>query len=97
MSRSSKKGPFIDPKLMKKVLKAKEEGSAKPIKTWSRASQISPEMVGLTIAVHNGKVHVPVKIEEAMVGHRLGEFAPTRIFKKHGSKGVKATSSEGRV
>jgi len=97
MARSSKKGPFIDPKLMKKVLKAKEVGSTEPIKTWSRASQIPPEMVGLTIAVYNGKVHVPVKVEEAMVGHRLGEFSPTRIFKKHGRKGVSVSASEGRV
>lgn len=97
MTRSSKKGPFIDPKLMKKVLKAKETGKTEPIKTWSRASQIPPEMVGLTIAVYNGKVHVPVKIEEAMVGHRLGEFAPTRIFRKHGRKGVRVSASEGRV
>jgi len=97
MARSSKKGPFIDPKLVKKVLKAKETGKTEPIKTWSRASQISPEMVGLTIAVYNGKVHVPVKVEEAMVGHRLGEFAPTRIFKKHGRKGVRVSASEGRV
>lgn len=97
MSRSSKKGPFIDPKLMEKVLRVKKEGKTEPIKTWSRASQVSPEMVGLTIAVHNGKVHVPVKIEEAMVGRRLGEFAPTRIFKKHGRKGVKVTASEGRL
>lgn len=97
MARSSKKGPFIDQKLVKKVLKAKEKGSTEPIKTWSRASQISPEMVGLTIAVYNGKVHIPVKIEEAMVGHRLGEFAPTRIFKKHGRKGVRVSASEGRV
>ncbi len=97
MSRSSKKGPFIDPKLMKKVLKSKETGSTEPIRTWSRDSQVSPEMVGLTIAVYNGKTHVPVKIVEAMVGHRLGEFSPTRIFRKHGVKGVKATLSEGRV
>lgn len=97
MGRSSKKGPFIDPKLMKKVLKAKETGSTEPIKTWSRDSQVSPEMVGLTIAVYNGKVHVPVKIAEAMVGHRLGEFSPTRIFRKHGAKGIKASVSEGRV
>ncbi|GMR19102.1 MAG: 30S ribosomal protein S19 [Patescibacteria group bacterium] len=82
---------------MKKVLKAKEAGDAKPIKTWSRASQVSPEMVGLTIAVHNGRIHIPVKIAEAMVGHRLGEFASTRVFRKHGTKGVKASSSEGRV
>jgi small subunit ribosomal protein S19 len=97
MVRSSKKGPFIDPKLMKKVLKAKEIGSTEPIKTWSRASQIPPEMVGLTIAVHNGKTHVPVKIVEAMVGYRLGEFAPTRTFRKHGTKGIGVSSSEGRV
>lgn len=97
MARSSKKGPFVDPKLLKKVLKAKEKGSTEPIKTWSRASQISPEMVGLTIAVYNGKVHVPVKISEAMVGHRLGEFSPTRTFRKHGRKGLRASSSEGRV
>lgn len=97
MSRSSKKGPFIDPKLLKKVKKAREAGSAEPIRTWSRGSQVSPEMVGLVIAVHNGKTHVPVKIGEAMVGHRLGEFAPTRTFRKHGKKGVKASVSEGRV
>ena len=97
MSRSSKKGPFIDPKLVKKVQVAKAAGSGEPIKTWSRDSQVSPEMVGLTIAVHNGKTHVPVKIVEAMIGHRLGEFAPTRTFRRHGAKGVKATLSEGRV
>ena len=97
MARSSKKGPFIDPKLLKKVLRAKESGGAEPIKTWSRDSQISPEMVGLTIAVYNGKVHVPVKIAEAMVGHKLGEFAPSRIFRKHGRKGLKVSVSEGRV
>jgi small subunit ribosomal protein S19 len=97
MSRSNKKGPFIEPKLMKKVLRAKESGSNEPIRTWSRASQVSPEMVGLTIAVYNGKEHIPVKIVEAMVGHRLGEFSPTRIFRKHGAKGIKATLSEGRV
>ena len=97
MSRSSKKGPFIDPKLMKKVLRAKETNSTEPIRTWSRASQVSPEMVGLTIAVHNGKEHIPVKIAEAMVGHRLGEFSPTRTFHKHGAKGIKSSVSEGRV
>uniref|UniRef100_A0A831YQ38 Small ribosomal subunit protein uS19 n=1 Tax=candidate division WWE3 bacterium TaxID=2053526 RepID=A0A831YQ38_UNCKA len=97
MSRSSKKGPFIDPKLMKKVLEAKAANRTEPIKTWSRSSQISPEMVGLTIAVYNGKEHIPVKIVEAMVGHRLGEFSPTRVFRKHGAKGIKATLSEGRV
>ena len=97
MARSSKKGPFIDPKLLKKVKRAKETGDTTPIKTWSRASQVFPEMVGLTIAVHNGKTHVPVKIVEAMVGHLLGEFSPTRTFRKHGSKGVASSSSEGRI
>ncbi len=86
MSRSLKKGIFVDPKLLKKVKKAKETGDKKPIKTWSRASTITPEMVGLTIAVHNGKEHIPVFIVENMVGHKLGEFAPTRKFIKHGGK-----------
>lgn len=86
MARSAKKGPYVHPKLLKKVLKAKR-GELNEIITWSRASMITPEMVGLTIKVHNGKMHVPVQIVEAMVGHRLGEFAPTRIFKAHG--GVK--------
>jgi len=86
MARSLKKGPFIDEKLLKKVLKAKQNGDNKPIKTWSRRSSVSPEMVGLTIAVHNGKDHVEVLISEAMVGHKLGEFAPTRIFRGHSSK-----------
>jgi small subunit ribosomal protein S19 len=97
MSRSLKKGPYIDEKLLTKVQKAKEAGSREPIKTWARASSISPEMVGLTIAVHNGKTHIPVFITETMVGHKLGEFSPTRIFRKHSKKGVRATLSEGRV
>ena len=84
MSRSLKKGPFIDEKLMKKVQKQKETGDRSVIKTWARASQISPEMVGHTIGVHNGRVHVSVFIVEGMVGHRLGEFAPTRTFRGHG-------------
>ena len=88
MSRSLKKGPFIDPKLFKKVRLAKEFGSRKAIKTWSRSSMIDPEFVGLTFAVHNGKKHIPVFITESMVGYRLGEFAPTRIFRQHG--GIKA-------
>jgi len=88
MGRSKKKGPFVDPKLLKKVLKAKETGDRKPIKTWSRSSMILPEFVGLTIAVHDGRKHVPIFITESMVGHRLGEFAPTRKFIQHG--GVKA-------
>lgn len=85
MARSRKKGPFLDPKLIKKVQKAKESGDRNPIKTWARNSQISPEMVGLTISVHNGKTFVPVFISEAMVGHKLGEFSPTRKFLTHGS------------
>ena len=97
MSRSAKKGPYIDPKLLRKIRKAKETGSKEPIKTWARGSDISPEMVGLTIAVHDGRKHVPVFVTEAMVGHKLGEFAPTRTFRKHGKKGVKASLSEGRV
>jgi len=81
--RSLKKGPFIDHHLMIKVEKAVEENNRRPIKTWSRRSTIFPEMVGLTIAVHNGRQHVPVLINENMVGHKLGEFALTRTFKGH--------------
>jgi small subunit ribosomal protein S19 len=81
--RSLKKGPFIDLHLMKKVEAALESNSKKPIKTWSRRSMVSPEMVGLTIAVHNGRQHVPVFVTEDMVGHKLGEFAPTRTYKGH--------------
>jgi small subunit ribosomal protein S19 len=83
MPRSTKKGPYVHPKLLKKVEKAKR-GELKEIITWSRDSTITPEMVGLTIKVHNGRMHVPVQIVEAMVGHKLGEFAPTRTFKGHG-------------
>ena len=83
MPRSLKKGPFIDHHLMAKVLKAVEMNDRKPIKTWSRRSMISPEMVGLTIAVHNGKQHVPVLVNENMVGHKLGEFSPTRLYRGH--------------
>lgn len=83
MPRSVKKGPFIDDHLLQKVLKAKEEKSRKPIKTWSRRSMIIPDMVGLTIAVHNGRQHMPILINENMVGHKLGEFALTRTFKGH--------------
>ena len=85
MSRSLKKGPFIDPKLEKKVLALDKEDRT-IIKTWARASTISPDFVGRTIAVHNGKVHVPVHVTENMVGHKLGEFAPTRKFRRHGGK-----------
>ena len=84
MPRSVKKGPFVDPHLMKKVLAAPQGGAKRPIKTWSRRSMIIPDMVGLTIAVHNGKQHVPVLVTENMVGHKLGEFAATRVFKAHG-------------
>ena len=83
MPRSIKKGPFIDLHLLKKIEKAAEEGSKKPIKTWSRRSTVVPEMIGLTIAVHNGRVHVPVHINENMIGHKLGEFVPTRTFRGH--------------
>ena len=85
MSRSSRKGPFVDYKLAKKI-KALSPDDRTVIKTWARHSTISPEMVGRTIAVHNGKVHVPVFISENMVGHKLGEFAPTRKFRRHGGK-----------
>ena len=84
MARSSKKGPYIDQKLLAKVISAKNTGDKTPIRTWARACQIAPEFVGVTIGVHNGRVHIPVFITEAMVGHRLGEFAPTRIFRSHG-------------
>ena len=85
MSRSLKKGPFVDPKLAKKVA-ALGADDRTVIKTWARASTISPDMVGRTIVVHNGKVHVPVFVSENMVGHKLGEFSPTRKFRKHGGK-----------
>lgn len=83
MPRSIWKGPFVDTHLMKKVQQAVEENSKRPIKTWSRRSMIVPEMVGITIAVHNGRQHVPVLINENMVGHKLGEFATTRNFRGH--------------
>lgn len=94
MSRSSKKGPFVDENLQKRVNQAKASGSREPIKTWSRASTISPEMVGLTFAVHNGRIFIPVFVTEAMVGHRLGEFSPTRTFRGHSKKGLAAKEGE---
>lgn len=99
MSRSLKKGIYIDEKLLKKVLKAKEKGDRRPIKTWARDCTIVPEFVGVTIAVHNGMKHIPVYITEEMVGHRLGEFAPTCTFRGHAAKGkvTKTTGSVGRV
>ncbi len=83
MPRSLKKGPFIDLHLLKKVETAVEKNDRKPIKTWSRRSMILPNMVGLTIAVHNGRQHVPVHVSEEMVGHKLGEFAATRLYRGH--------------
>jgi small subunit ribosomal protein S19 len=88
MPRSVKKGPFVEPKLIQKVDRARRSGSRIAIKTWSRASTIVPDFVGTTFAVHDGHKHVPVFVTENMVGHKLGEFAPSRIFRKHG--GVKA-------
>ena len=85
MARSVKKGPFVDERLIKKI-KDMKPGDTKVIKTWSRACTISPEMVGFTFGVHNGKEHVPVKVTEDMVGHKLGEFAPTTKFFRHGGK-----------
>lgn len=92
MSRSLKKGLYIDEKLLKKARSAKESGSRDPIKTWSRSSVISPEMVGLTFGVHNGRHHLPVFVTEPMIGHRLGEFAPTRTFRSHGKMTEKSSS-----
>ena len=83
MPRSIKKGPFIDHHLLNKVLQAQESQNKKPIKTWSRRSMVIPEMVGSTIGVHNGRMHIPVFVTENMVGHKLGEFSPTRTFKGH--------------
>ena len=83
MPRSIRKGPFVDDSLMNKIISAVETNSKKLIKTWSRRSTILPEMIGLTIAVHNGREHVPVFVTDNMVGHKLGEFAPTRTFKQH--------------
>ena len=90
MSRSSKKGPFVDPKLMKRVEEMNDSKQKRMLKTWSRTSTIFPEFVGHTIAVHDGRKHVPVFVSESMVGHKLGEFAPTRVFRAHaGSDRVK--------
>ena len=91
MPRSLKKGPFVDLPLAKKVEVAAQKNDRRPIKTWSRRSMVTPEMVGLTIAVHNGRNHVPVLMTENMVGHKLGEFAPTRTFKAHGGDRKAAT------
>jgi small subunit ribosomal protein S19 len=92
MARSSKKGPYVDPGLMAKAKAAKNSTAKVVIKTWSRDCQIPPEFVGLTFGVHNGRVHVPVFITERMVGHRLGEFSPTRTFRGHGKIVARITS-----
>lgn len=94
MPRSLRKGPFVDAHLLKKVEQALQSRVKKPIKTWSRRSMILPDMVGLTIAVHNGRQHVPVLVTENMVGHKLGEFAPTRLFRGHsGDKTAKSAAA----
>jgi small subunit ribosomal protein S19 len=93
MARSIKKGPFVDHHLMKKVETARSANDKRPIKTWSRRSTILPDFVGLTIAVHNGKQHIPVYITENMVGHKLGEFSHTRIFKGHSKAGSAAAAA----
>lgn len=85
MSRSTKKGPFVEEKLLMKVQKAVKANDKKPIKTWSRRSTITPDFVGVTMSIYNGKKFIPVYITENMVGHKLGEFSPTRTFKKHGA------------
>src|SRR5690348_11239192 len=95
MGRSVKKGPFVDHHLMKKVDAARAANDKRPIKTWSRRSTILPDFVGLTIAVHNGKQHVPVYVTENMVGHKLGEFALTRIFKSHSAAGKRTADAVG--
>ena len=90
MSRSLKKGPYVEESLLRKVEKIQASGKKQPIKTWSRRSMVLPDFVGLTFAIHNGRQHMPVFITENMVGHRLGEFAPTRTFKAHGNSAAKA-------
>ncbi len=95
MSRSLKKGPYIDPKLQKKVEAAKQTNLKAAIKTWARASTLSPDMVGMTFAVHNGRTFTSVFVTEDMVGHKLGEFAPTRLFRRHGGKIAKAQAKAG--
>jgi len=95
MPRSVKKGPFVDGRLLEKIEKARRIGSRQAIKTWSRRSTITPDFVGFTFAVHDGHKHIPVFVTENMVGHKLGEFAPSRIFRKHG--GVKAKKAPDKT
>ncbi|MBX5467827.1 MAG: 30S ribosomal protein S19 [Firmicutes bacterium] len=92
MGRSVKKGPYVDPKLLKKIRTMLAKNEKRVIKTWSRASTVVPEMVGFTIAVHDGRRHVPIYISEEMVGHKLGEFAPTRTFRGHGEHTERSTA-----
>ncbi|MCX7050242.1 MAG: 30S ribosomal protein S19 [Candidatus Sumerlaeota bacterium] len=89
MPRSLKKGPYVEPKLMAKIERAESSGDKRVIKTWSRRSMVTPRMVGITLAIHNGRAFLPVYITENMVGHKLGEFAPTRTFRSHGGKTAK--------
>jgi small subunit ribosomal protein S19 len=91
MGRSLKKGPYVDLKLLKKIREAKKSGQRQAIKTWSRRSTITPDFVGVTLSIHNGKTFIPVFVTENMVGHRLGEFAPTRTFRRHGAHAEKPT------
>jgi len=93
MSRSTRKGPYIDAKLAKKIEAMKTSGDKKVIKTWARASTITPDFVGFTLAIHNGKKFLPIYISEQMVGHKLGEFSPTRYFKGHGAAHTKEATS----
>jgi small subunit ribosomal protein S19 len=95
MARSLKKGPYIEAKLLKKLLNMQKSGQRQPIKTWSRRSTVTPEFVGYTVAVHDGRKHIPIFITENMVGHRFGEFAPTRTFRKHG--GVKSKKAADKT
>jgi small subunit ribosomal protein S19 len=88
----AKKAPFVDPRLLKRIVDMNKSGEKRQIRTWSRTSTVYPEMIGHTIAVHNGRKHVPVFVTENMVGHKLGEFAPTRTFKAHGGSGEKAAA-----
>ena len=92
MGRSLKKGPYVDEKLLKKIDEMNEKGEKKVIKTWARRSTVTPEMIGHTLAVYDGRKHVPVFVNEEMVGHKLGEFAPTRTFKGHGNHTERSTS-----
>ncbi len=92
MSRSAKKGPYVDETLMLKVSRMNQTGTKQVVKTWARNCQIAPEFVGHTLAVHNGRIHIPVFVTESMVGHRLGEFAPTRTFRGHGKMTEKSSA-----